>query len=32
MIAGMFDLKVRPTFEADQAAQKAPTVDFEQKK
>lgn len=32
MIAGMFGLKVRPTFEADQAAQKAPTVDFEQKK
>jgi LemA protein len=28
MIAGMFNLKERPTFEADAAAQKAPTVNF----
>ncbi len=32
LIAGMFNLNVRPTFAADEAAQKAPTVDFEQKK
>jgi len=28
MIAGMFNLNMRPTFEADAAAQKAPTVNF----
>jgi LemA protein len=28
MIAGMFGLSIKPTFEADAAAQKAPTVQF----
>lgn len=28
MLAGMFNLKMRPTFEADAAAQKVPTVNF----
>ena len=28
LIAGMFGMKMKPTFEADAAAQKAPTVNF----